>query len=69
MTLHDPDNDAISLRIVRGAPDGDEIAAATVALLAVLRLRATQDASPSGPRTPGWNQPYNYGPPGAWATA
>jgi Acyl-CoA carboxylase epsilon subunit len=68
MTLHDPDDGELRLRIVRGAPDGDEIAAATVALLAVLRLRAGDDASADTPRAPGWNQPYGYGPPGAWAT-
>jgi hypothetical protein len=54
--------------VVRGRPDDEELAAATVAILTLLQARA--DADDVGPRRrpPGWVSD-GYHPPGAWAAS
>ncbi|MDJ0342554.1 acyl-CoA carboxylase epsilon subunit [Streptomyces sp. H10-C2] len=59
------------IQFVRGEPDDEQVAAATVALLAVLRQKAAADDDLSGragrsSRPPGWT-PDSYAPPGAWS--
>ncbi|WP_253882876.1 acyl-CoA carboxylase subunit epsilon [Actinomadura rupiterrae] len=58
------------LRVVRGAPSDEELAALTVAVLAVVRARNAGGA-PDGaasPPAPGWVRPRSYRPPGAWGS-
>ncbi|WP_184072850.1 acyl-CoA carboxylase subunit epsilon [Nocardiopsis mwathae] len=56
------------MRIVRGSPDDEEIAAITVAVMALMRSRA-EESGPSrpAPRSARWTQWRGYCPPGAWA--
>ncbi|MGY1434178.1 acyl-CoA carboxylase epsilon subunit [Streptomyces reniochalinae] len=54
------------LRIVRGHPGDEEIAAAAIALLAVLASR--RPAPASRPRAaPEWRGAGEFRPPGSWA--
>ncbi|ASU85323.1 acyl-CoA carboxylase subunit epsilon [Nocardiopsis gilva YIM 90087] len=56
------------MRIVRGSPDDEEIAAITVAVLALMRSRAgASSPQRSAPRSARWTQWRGYTPPGAWA--
>ncbi|MCM2426153.1 acyl-CoA carboxylase epsilon subunit [Streptomyces sp. RKAG337] len=63
--------DELLIQFVRGEPDDEQVAAATVALLAVLRQKAVADDDQGGrvgqsSRPPRWT-PDSYSPPGAWA--
>ncbi|WP_425573554.1 acyl-CoA carboxylase subunit epsilon [Nocardiopsis rhodophaea] len=56
------------MRIVRGSPDDEEIAAITVAVMALMRSRGgTPSTQHSAPRPARWTQWRGYCPPGAWA--
>ncbi|MFC4907583.1 acyl-CoA carboxylase subunit epsilon [Actinomadura gamaensis] len=58
------------LRVVRGAPTDEELAALTVAVLAVVRSRSTagEGGDAARPPVPGWVRPRTYRPPGAWGS-
>ncbi|MDF9815668.1 acyl-CoA carboxylase epsilon subunit [Streptomyces sp. SPB162] len=63
--------DELLIQFVRGEPDDEQVAAATVALLAVLRQKAAADDD-QGPRNGRSSRPLRwtpdgYNPPGAWA--
>ncbi|WP_101437491.1 acyl-CoA carboxylase subunit epsilon [Amycolatopsis echigonensis] len=51
------------LHVVRGAPDDEEIAAVTIAILAALRTGPPD--RPARRRLPGWEADV-FTPPGAW---
>ncbi|MFD8496241.1 acyl-CoA carboxylase epsilon subunit [Amycolatopsis sp. NPDC059657] len=55
------------LVVTKGNPDDHEIAAATVAVLAL--LRTTERTPPEPGRAPGWVRDDGYTPPGFWATS
>jgi hypothetical protein len=52
------------LIVLRGAPDDEEIAAATVALLALTRAAV----EPESVDSPGWTPVRGYRSPGAWTS-
>lgn len=54
------------IRVVRGDPDPEQLAAVTVVLLAV--LRGVEPPEPPAPPAAGWI-PGAHRLPGAWATA
>ena len=59
---------AAVLRVLRGTPDEEELAA----VVAVLQLLAGQArvrslAAPARRATPAWTRPVRYRPPTAWA--
>ncbi|MQY09716.1 acyl-CoA carboxylase epsilon subunit [Actinomadura macrotermitis] len=64
----EPDGASPLLRVVAGAPDAAELAAVTVAILALLRGRAESAARPAPARPAGWRRPAGYRPPGAWSS-
>ncbi|MEU6479252.1 acyl-CoA carboxylase subunit epsilon [Streptomyces sp. NPDC047017] len=53
------------IRVVRGEPDAEQLAAVTVVLLAL--LRGTAPETPPPPPPPGWTQAAHR-LPGAWAS-
>jgi hypothetical protein len=53
--------------ILRGRPDDEEIAAATVAILGLVRSRPARNSVVSGTKAPGWVPERTYTPPGFWA--
>ncbi|MFD7864116.1 acyl-CoA carboxylase epsilon subunit [Streptomyces sp. NPDC057682] len=56
------------LRIERGTPDADELAAVLLVLLTATRTREPTGGTPTPhPRSP-WGPPRGWRPPGAWAT-
>src|SRR5690606_25115804 len=58
--------DSAVLRVLHGAPEHDELAAAVLALLAVSgRARGVESCSR---RAPGWTPHRGYCPPGAWTS-
>lgn len=59
---------AAALRVLRGAPDEEELAA-VVAVLQLLagQARARSLAAPTRPAAPGWTRPARYRPPAGWA--
>jgi hypothetical protein len=54
------------LVVVRGRPDDEEIAAATLAMLALARSR-TPTTGDSRTKAPGWVAEPGYTPPGCWS--
>lgn len=55
------------LRIERGTPDADELAAVLLVLLSATRTTGTtEDTSPPHPRSP-WGPSRGWRPPGTWA--
>ncbi|WP_143664551.1 acyl-CoA carboxylase epsilon subunit [Streptomyces sp. NRRL B-24572] len=71
-TAMTPQEQAHVLRFVRGLPDEEQIAAATLAVLAVLRARTPAGrAAPGGPVVPAptWGFDRTYRAPGSWAAA
>ncbi|MFP3992340.1 acyl-CoA carboxylase epsilon subunit [Streptomyces sp. E11-3] len=54
------------LRIVRGRPNEEELAAATLALLAFMRGRCADEAE-AGTAVAAWSAAHGYAPPGGWA--
>jgi hypothetical protein len=53
------------LVVLRGEPDDEEIAAATIALL----MSARRDAEQSELHSPGWTPGVGYQSPGAWTSS
>jgi hypothetical protein len=53
--------------ILRGQPDDEEIAAATVAILGLVRSRPARTSVVSGTKAAGWVPERTYTPPGFWA--
>ncbi|MFH8623396.1 acyl-CoA carboxylase epsilon subunit [Streptomyces vietnamensis] len=71
-TAMTPQEQAHVLRFVRGLPDEEQIAAATLAVLAVLRARTPAGrAAPGDPVVPAptWGFDRTYRAPGSWAAA
>jgi hypothetical protein len=63
------------LQVIRGAPTEEEVAAATVVLLALTSGTAygaaggtASGAGGNGARTVGWTPAMGYCPPGAWTS-
>ncbi|WP_030692759.1 acyl-CoA carboxylase epsilon subunit [Streptomyces globisporus] len=71
-TAMTPHEQAQLLRFVRGRPDEEHIAAATLAVLAVLRARnRAAPATPGDPAFPAptWGLDRTYRSPGSWTAA
>jgi hypothetical protein len=68
MTAAEQTRETPFMVVLRGQPDDEEVAAATLALLALVNGEKSRGRAESGPKPAGWVAENGYTPPGFWAT-